>query len=577
MTDSPLIHHVVSASGVEQAAACLRGLSFIGVDTETDGKDGRTCALRTVQLASPTEAFVLDVAALGRATEPVLELLRDRGVLKVMHHAKYDAQVLSRALAVLPEPVVDTMLNEKILDGGLRREKGFFGLDAVVKRRFGVRLRKDEEMRTSFATPGPLSREQIEYAGADAIWTARLWPKQEQDLREDELIEVARLEWEVVPLIAEMEFAGLRIDRDALARFGEDVAKEEVRIRAEIASDAPGLNPLSGKQLKALLDTRFGLRLPDLTAETLERVDGSARPFVERILRLRKTVKTRGTFVAPLDRLTGADGRIRPHFNQLLRTGRFSCSEPNLQQVPKDSRLRACFRAAEGSCLVIADFSQVELRAAAAIAGDEEMLRAFREGEDLHVKTAALILGRPLSEVTEEERGLAKAVNFGLIFDLSAAGLVQQVWRQFGRLISTSEAIEFRTRFFTAYRGIYRWHRSSLERARSEGFVVTRSGRVRYLEPPIRAGIVYNTPVQGTCADGLKAALVLLRGRLDPRFDWIVHIVHDEILVETTPERAQEVKGILEECMKAGMGRFLPEVPIDVDARVATTWAKEKP
>jgi DNA polymerase-1 len=248
-----------------------------------------------------------------------------------------------------------------------------------------------------------------------------------------------------------------------------------------------------------------------------------------------------------------------------------SSSDPNLQNIPRDPKYRTCFRAPEGRVLIKADYSQIELRIAAAIAKDRRMLEAYRQGLDLHTLTAQMVLGR--NEVTKEDRQRAKAMNFGLIYGMSAETLREHARNNYDVELSEAEAQEFRRRFFQTYRGIADWH----ERERQAGphDVRTRSGRlVRNVEKFTNR---LNTPVQGTGADGLKRSMALMWERrsqvpVDVKF---CLAVHDELVVECNETDAQAVADWLRACMTDGMQDLIPEVPVEVEVRVGRAWAGE--
>jgi DNA polymerase-1 len=257
-----------------------------------------------------------------------------------------------------------------------------------------------------------------------------------------------------------------------------------------------------------------------------------------------------------------------------------TCSSPNLQQTPHE--LRAYIKPREGCVLVKADFSQIELRIAAALAKDRRMLQAFREGTDLHRLTASLILSKSLDQVGKEERQLAKALNFGLLYGMGAEGLQTYAATQYGVSLPLERATEYREKFFATYPGLAKWHRDTgrtLREAKSRGeggiVVETMAGRKRWVEGLTAA---LNTPVQGTGADGLKAAVALLYKRLLERGLWgevrIVLLVHDEVVVEAPEPLAVVATHLLTEAMREGMEAIVKGVPIEVEAGIYADWGQ---
>jgi len=265
-------------------------------------------------------------------------------------------------------------------------------------------------------------------------------------------------------------------------------------------------------------------------------------------------------------------------------TGRMTCSSPNLQQTPHE--LRAYIKPREGCVLVKADFSQIELRIAAALAKDRRMLQAFREGTDLHRLTASLILSKPIDRVAKEERQLAKALNFGLLYGMGAGGLKTYAATQYGVSLSLERAREYREKFFATYPGLAKWHRDTgrtLREAKSRGeggiVVETLAGRKRWVpEDALTAAL--NTPVQGTGADGLKAAVAVLYKRLLERGLWgevrIVLLVHDEVVVEAPEPLAVVATHLLTEAMREGMEAIVKGVPIEVEAGIYADWGQTR-
>jgi DNA polymerase-1 len=268
-------------------------------------------------------------------------------------------------------------------------------------------------------------------------------------------------------------------------------------------------------------------------------------------------------------------GRIHAKFNLAgTVTGRMSCSSPNMQNIPRDPSFRGLFKAPEGRRFAIADYSQMELRVAAILAGEGVLLEAYRKGEDTHVKTAAMLLGK--KEVTKEERQLAKAVNFGLLYGQGARGLQAYAASTYGIEMTLVEAGAYKEAWFDAYPAFGRWHRATDRNAKRSLSVRTPVGRERRWEPGgYKMTEAVNTPVQGGAAEAMLAAL----GRLMPALDGLdavpVAVVHDEIIVEASEADALEVTRVLEASMVAGMLDVFPNASTHglVEAHVGTSWA----
>jgi DNA polymerase I len=270
--------------------------------------------------------------------------------------------------------------------------------------------------------------------------------------------------------------------------------------------------------------------------------------------------------------------RIYASWRQLrAATGRMACDHPNLQNIPRSGLLRSYIRAPEGRIFVIADYSQIELRIAARISGDTEMLSAYAEGRDLHTLTAQSLTGR--DEVSKDDRKLAKAVNFGLLYGMGAKGLQSYALRSYGVEMALEEATLYRRRFFGTYPGLKRWHDNERQ-AWQHGDTETRTLTGRRRTHVERLTDRLNAPVQGSGADGLKLALALLWERRNECPGAVpVLVCHDEVVVECDPEEAAGVKAWLEEAMIKGMDAVLNgtdegHVPVEVEGRIARSWGE---
>ena len=248
-----------------------------------------------------------------------------------------------------------------------------------------------------------------------------------------------------------------------------------------------------------------------------------------------------------------------------------SCGSPNIQQIPRDLHFRACFAAPPGRKLVIADYSQIELRVAAQISGDGRMISAYQNGEDLHALTASLISNVPADSVTKVQRQAAKAVNFGLIFGMGAAGLQKYARQPYGVEMSLEQATGFRDSFFSAYPGIAAWHQRIKNAKPTEERSL--SGRKFTFNQDSGAAGLYNTPVQGTAADIAKAALGILAKRTKGTSIRIIVVVHDEILLEAPEGEAGSAATMLKESMESAGNSILSDVPCMAEAKIADTWA----
>jgi len=569
------VSYVTSQGGLQEAVAAAAGSRKVGLDVETTGLDPHSSKLRLVQIAVPGTVWVVDAWQAGNL-KPLGDLLADPSVLKVFHHATFDLKFLRAAGLREVRGLVDTMLAAQLLSCGM--PGGEHNLAAVAKKYLGLDLPK-ELARSDFA--GPLTSDQLLYAARDAAVLLPLWEVLAKELSGLGLERAAKLEFSCAPAVADMEYAGILLDLDAWEELGLDLKAERNMLRRELARllVLPGTrdlfgastpaNPNSPQQVKAALQA-LGVEVPDTRESTLKAVAGD-HPAVQALLKCRGLEKLLSAFIEKFPQhVNPATGRIHATYDQCrAASGRFACRDPNVQQVPREARFRRCFVAPEGKALVICDYSQIELRIAAALSGDGRILDAYRRGIDLHALTASLVSGKPLDQVTKAERQAAKAVNFGLIYGMSAGGLQAYARDSYGVRMSLEEAAEFRDRFFRAYRGIAAWHRKQ----RQLREVRTRAGRLRRFEGDPPATELYNTPVQGTGADILKRAMARLRPHLVRLGAELVACVHDELVAECPEETAPELLEVMVREMEEAGKEFIPEVPVVAEGAVGKTWA----
>lgn len=315
------------------------------------------------------------------------------------------------------------------------------------------------------------------------------------------------------------------------------------------------------------------MNLLDTKQETLAAY--ANHEIVAELLTYRRQSKL-ASMLAKLRKERDADGRLRASFNPLgTCTGRFSSSDPNLQNIPRGDP-RTIFKPSPGHSFVRADYGQIELRIAAALTGEKQMLEAFRNGEDLHRLTAAFVTGKNPADITSQERQEAKAVNFGFIYGQGAEGFRKRAKAEYGLDLSLAHAENLRTSFFKAYPAFDTWHKKTWrEVGASVKETRTRTGRRRLIPSDTsdwgRFTAVVITPVQGLGADGMKLALIKLSREL-PTGARIVLTVHDDVLVECPQEQAGDVKALVEQIMIEEMATLLPEVPIEVEAEVLSKW-----
>lgn len=396
------------------------------------------------------------------------------------------------------------------------------------------------------------------------------------------------IELPLCPVLARMEQAGFLVDRKALYDFGESLTSSIEQLQQSIwALAGEPFNIQSPKQLGSVLFERLMLPAGKKTktgwstnAAVLDKLRGK-HPIIEQILDYRTLTKLKSTYADGLLKEISADGRIHTNFQMTVTaTGRLSSTEPNLQNIPVrrelGAQIRRMFVASPGKVLVDADYSQIELRLLAHIANDETMIAAFRSGEDIHAVTASQVFGVPLAEVTPLQRSHAKAVNFGIVYGISAFSLAQDIG------VFQSEAKAYMDSYFAKYHGVRAYMTRVVEQAKADGYVTTLFGRRRDL-PELKSSnfnlrsfgerVALNMPIQGTAADIIKAAMVRVDARMRAEHlqARLLLQVHDELIVECPAEEAETVKAILVDEMEHVVDY---RVPLLVDAKIGASWAE---
>ena len=534
----------------------------LAVHLTTAGPDPYVDPVTMLQLAagSPETVFVCRGEP-GAAKLHILRSLLAGPRMVVFHNAQFALPFLL-ALDIVPRSVFDLTLAAQVLYFSVNPDD--FLLPALTRRYLGKE------------PPGgeiPEARQLLQ-----------LCPVLAAELRQHGLMDVAGIEFGCVKAIAQMEYRGIRLDPDKWDRLYEqmqealDAAKEKLyefsgrpitQLTLWGEEESLDINFSSNAYVLSLLQ-KHGIEVKSTgKRELYPYLD---HPLVQALTEYRRYSKLISSFLQPLKGMRHpVTGRLHPHYGQLSAySGRMSCWNPNIQQIPRDNVFRECFTAPPGHVLLIADYSQIELRVAAQISRDKRMLAAYQKGEDLHALTASILTGKPVERITKEERQAAKPVNFGLIFGMGPRGLQESARLTYGVEMSLEQAGDFSRRFFAAYDGIEQWHAWLKSHPEREGRTLT--GRRFYYSPSAPLPEVSNLPVQGTAADIVKQALGLLAERLDPEVR-IIAVIHDEILLESPAGQARAAADVLKETMEAAAGQILPLVPACVDVKIAASWA----
>ena len=592
---------VMTREQLDAWVAQLQAADEFAFDTETDALDAMCSGLVGLSFAiEPGRAAYIPVghdypgapAQLDRAQ--VLDALRgvleDPAKRKLGQHGKYDIHVLRRHGVDVRGYADDTLLESFVLDAGIARHD----LDSLARRHLGMDTIKFEDVAGKGTKQISFSQVAIDdaskYAAEDADITLRLHRVLKPRIEADPgLARVyADIEIPLVPVLARIEANGVRVDADELRRQSADLSKRMLAAQQK-ATELAGriFNLDSPKQVCALLFEELGLPAlvktpkgqPSANEEALEAIaDQHELPRV--ILDYRGLAKLRSTYTDKLPEMINADtGRVHTSYHQAgAATGRLSSSDPNLQNIPirtdDGRRIRRAFVAPPGRKLIACDYSQIELRIMAHLSEDPGLVRAFESGVDIHRATAAEVFGRPLDEVTGNERRAAKAINFGLMYGMSAFGLARNLG------IGRGEAQDYIALYFSRYPGVRDFMDRTRLQARESGYVETVFGRRLTLDfiqkgnPSQRAGAeraAINAPMQGTAADIIKRAMITIDGWIANHADRARMIlqVHDELVFEADLDF---VDTLLAEVVPRMTGAGQLRVPLVVDSGVGDNW-----
>ena len=580
---------------LRKAIEKLETQPVVGLDTETTDLDPYTSRLRLIQLAIPDRVYIIDFDHFANgdsrrsdALAPLRRLLAAPRPIKIAHNAKFDAKFIKHNLGVDLGGLFDTLLASQLVGAGDIEER--HGLETVAGRYLNELVDKSERLSNWNLE---LTAAQLEYAARDAAILLPLREKLIERLKAESLIRCAQLEFECVMPVVDIELAGFFMHKDRwLEQLGivekrrTELAEQLQQVLAEESSQGSlfggpqreDINLDSQQQLTKALN-RLGIPVPDSTRNWKLQPLAAEYPVIATLLEYRtvqKALTSYGTNM--IDMINPQTNRLHADFRQIgAPTGRFACTNPNIQQVPHAVEYRRCFSGyPEGRKLIIADYSQIELRILAEFSGDRGFANAFNSGADLHRVTASEVFNAPLDQVTKEQRDFAKRLNFGVVYGIGAQRFALMTG------LSVSDAEQVLRRYFGTYRELDTYLRDAANRAVSERQARTASGRLvrfRYDENDRQQISMTqrngkNTPIQGTSADILKRALRLLKDELANTNAQIVNIIHDEIVVEAEADEAQDVAAKVERIMCAAGQEYLKTVPVKVETEIADEWVK---
>jgi DNA polymerase I len=610
-------------------------VSEYAIDTETTGLHPIENRVRLIQIATNTDVVVVDLDGFRQDGErqvdwaqPGLDnirvIIQSANTIKVLQNAAFDINMLAGEGLTVGGPIFDTMVASKLINAGLANKNG---LGDIVARVLKIELPK-ELQKADWA--GEITDEMIGYAARDAAVLLRLVSPLKSSLVHSQvasditLYDIFRLEMSCLRAVASMQFRGFNFDKPRAEALRETMQGEADKLKlaflealdAQIRRKNPnspdiylpresdgsfntrekttgsvrlgtkqfaGFNPRSNPQMAQRFKQAGILLPPDAKGnpsldQNILAFQRKEQPLIESYL----TWKGAATLVSHVDTLienVASTGRIHANYRQMgTDTGRMSCADPNLQQVPSDKEFRALFTAAPRYKLIVADFSQVELRVSAHLAREPYMIDVYKEGRDLHTETASRVTGLPPAEITKKHRNSAKLLNFALLYGAGPATLQKQAVSQYGIDLEFAEAKELVTKFRQAYPTLYAWQRETGEGTAK--YVLTATGRRRFLvgfNDKFTTRI--NTRVQGTAGDITKLALANLWENIEDAPEGEAHliaVVHDEIVMEVREDQTDKWAKLLKTAMESAGNYICFRVPIIAEVGVGDTWAEAK-
>jgi len=574
---------------------CIAAGTF-AFDCETDGLDELSAGLVGFSLCcEPKRACYVPILCpdgpridAKDARAELDRLFSAKGLVLVGHNVKFDWHVLRRFGAPMKCALRDTMIAAWLLDA----EAPSLTLGALAERRLGTAGTAYDEVVPKGATFAMVPVDKATaYAAEDADFTLRLHRILEAEVEEAGLGSLYRdIEMRVLPILGAMEAEGIRVEAPLLRSYGEELDRELDRIQASIWKEVGHeFNIASTKQLQEVLfverrltpgkKTKTGFSTDTSVLEELAAED----PVPRQILRHRSLSKLKSTYVEALSELaeSSPDGRVHTHYLQTgAATGRLSSRDPNLQNIPvreeEGRRIRAAFVAPPGRLLVSADYSQIELVVLAHLSQDPGLLAAFKEGVDIHRRTASLLFGLPESEVTADRRRIAKTINFGVIYGMSAFRLSNELG------IPRGQAQAFIDAYFKTYAGVLDFITKAVAEAETKGYSTTILGRRRPIagitsrnktEKQAAERVAVNTPIQGSAADIVKLAMIRVEEALRKKSpsSRLLLQVHDELIVEAPEREAADVAALVKREMEAAVELSLP---LRADVETARSWGE---
>ena len=605
---NPELEYVTTTDRAASVLAELEQEKVLAVDTETNSLDPYTGSMFLVQIAKETKCYLFDTRKVDLKALPLFkQILEDKSKVKLLQNGSFDYKFLKVHYEIEMDNIFDIMLADMVLFAGLGVR---FRLDVIVSRWFPD-VKIDKDLQQSFADQPKnmrISLEQLKYGAIDVLILFPVFKAQLKKLSDENLVNIAKLEFAVLRVVAEIELKGiyinkekwqgiiknLQIKRDEVAQSFQDTIRPLYGYsRTDLfGHEADVINVNSQQQLMDLFNSKLRLNVASTGDAILSEVKHPIAEILRSYRGYEKLISAFGESL--LIKINKKTGRIHPHLIQMgAATGRFACQDPNLQQIPRNSQdapFRECFNPEPGNKLVVSDYSNFEMRILADLSGDEKMITALKEGLDIHSYTASLMFNKEYTKdfkkLYPELRQMAKPIGFGLMYGMGAVGLITRIKGETGKEISQEESQGLIDKYFSSYPSVKSFLDKQAADAVRNGYSKTPAGRKRWYTKPDKTDPDYrkkisnierqskNHPIQGTNADAIKYALVFVQEKMKKEgvAGGIILTVHDEIVCEVREDQAEDFAPVLRDEMIRAGELFLKKVPVASDPFVGDVW-----
>ncbi|GAB68579.1 POM1 [Plasmodium cynomolgi strain B] len=562
----------------EKINLIYKNVTYCGLDIETTGLEVFDEKIRLIQIAvEDYPVIIYDMFNITRESilSGLREILRNEKVVKIIQNGKFDAKFLMHNNFEVNN-IFDTYIASKLLD----KNKNMYGfkLNNIVEKYLNVTL--DKQQQNSVWNNSLLNNNQLFYAARDSSCLLKLYKKLKSEICRENMETVNDIENKCILPICDMELNGIKVDLESLSKSTNEILSElnaeTSKLKTELKDEEINVNSQQ-QVLKALQNNN----VRDVSNKLIENTsDANLKNFLNHrevvLLRnYRRLYKLYSAFYLKLPQhINKKTNKIHTTFNQLKTfSGRFSSEKPNLQQIPRQKNIREIFIPQENNIFIIADFKQIELKIAAEITNDDIMLKAYNNNIDLHTLTASIITKKAIADINKEDRHIAKAINFGLIYGMNYVNLKNYANTYYNLNMNLDQCLYFYNSFFEHYKGIYRWH-NQIKQMRALEYSTLSNRKVIF--PYFSFTKALNYPVQGTCADILKLSLVELYKNLRPINGKIILCVHDEIIIEVDKKYQEDALKILVESMENSASFFLKKVKCEVSVKIAQNWGSKE-